>query len=134
MPGLVLPPVRQAFRAIAQTVVPEAATMGESEWMALEGLVEQLLSQRPALVHRQLGILIHAIEYLPLLTTGRRFSGLDAARRARFLGRLASAPLLLLRRGVWGLRTLVFLGYYARPGTAAAIGYRADRRGWEARR
>ena len=42
--------------------------------------------------------------------------------------------MLAVRRGFWGLRTLVFMGYYARPEAAAAIGYRADVRGWEARR
>ena len=50
------------------------------------------------------------------------------AGRAHALSLRASStlPLLLLRRGFWGLRTLVFLGYYARPEAAAEIGYRAD--------
>jgi len=59
---------------------------------------------------------------------------LDPARRARFLDSLQTSRLLLARRGIWGLRTLVLMGYYGRPRAAAAIGYRADPRGWEARR
>ena len=47
---------------------------------------------------------------------------------------LQDAPVLLLRRGIWGLRTLAFMGYYTRPDAQRAIGYRADPRGWEARR
>jgi hypothetical protein len=42
--------------------------------------------------------------------------------------------MLLLRRGIWGLRTLAFMAYYERPEAAAEIGYRATARGWEARR
>jgi hypothetical protein len=44
------------------------------------------------------------------------------------------SPLPLLRRGVWGLRTLVFLGYYARADVQTTLGYRATGRGWMARR
>ena len=130
----VLDPVRPTFRAVAVTVVPEAAQLGETQWLQLEGIVEQALALRPERMRRQLLVLIRLIENLPRLTAGGRFSRLDAARRTRFLERLQSAPLLLLRRGVWGLRTLVLMGYYARPEAAQAIGYRASAAGWAARR
>ncbi len=83
---------------------------------------------------RQLGLLFRVIELLPLLRFGRPFTKLGAAERTRFLAALEDAPLLLLRRGFWGLRTLVYLGYYARP--EAGRGDRVRRRparGWEAR-
>jgi hypothetical protein len=44
------------------------------------------------------------------------------------------SPIPLLRRGVWGLRTLVFLGYYTRPEVQMTLGYRASARGWVTRR
>ena len=130
----VVAPVRATFRAVAQAVVPEAQALDESQWLAVERIVEDALALRPAKVRRQLGLLIRAIETLPLLATGRRFSALDAERRTRFLMTLQNSPVLLLRRGTWGLRTLVFMGYYGRPEAAALIGYRADIRGWDARR
>jgi hypothetical protein len=43
------------------------------------------------------------------------------------------SPVLLLRRGFWGLRTMVYLGYYSRAAAAAEIRYRAHVNGWEAR-
>ena len=79
-------------------------------------------------------LLIRFLDLLPAPRHGRRLRSLDAARRLRLLESLERSPLLLLRRGVWGLRTLAFMGYYARPEAAAAIGYRAEARGWEARR
>ena len=134
MRNSVVAPVRPLFRAIAQTVVPEAAALSESEWTALENIVDDAVAQRPAKVRRQLGLLLRAIDVLPIATTGKRFTSLGPVGRGRLLEALQGAPLLLMRRGVWGLRTLIFMGYYARPEAAAAIGYRADPRGWDARR
>ena len=102
--------------------------------MELERIVELALTSRPPRLQLQLVILIRAIEWLPLLRYGRRFTRLASERRARVLAALQESPLLLLRRGFWGLRTLALMGYYARPAAAASIGYRADPRGWEARR
>ncbi len=131
---MVLPPVRDTFRAIAATVVPEAERLDGAGWAALERLVEEALEARPKAVRRQLRLLIRAIQLLPLLRRGRPFTRLGPGERASFLADLEDAPILLLRRGFWGLRTLVYLGYYARPEGGRAIGYRADPRGWEARK
>lgn len=131
---MILVPVRHTFRAIAVTVVPEASVLDEAGWGALEALVEKTLARRPAAVQRQLVVFLRAIEFLPRLRWGRPFTALAPEERTRVLSGFENAPLLLLRRGFWGVRTLVFLGFYARPEAAAAIGYRADARGWEARR
>jgi len=130
----VLDAVRPLFHAIAETVVPEASHLDSSGWQDVEAIVESALRQRPARLRRQLGILLRAIDWLPLLRYGRRFTALSAPQRVAFLSSLQRAPLLLLRRGFWGLRTLILMGYYARPTAGVEIGYRGDPRGWEARR
>lgn len=130
----VLEAVRGTFRAVAETVVPEARALPPEEWRTLETIVESALAKRPAKLRGQVRLLVRLIELAPLLRYGRGFTALDPARRTAVLRLLQDAPLLLLRRGFWGLRTLVLMGYYARPAAAAAIGYRADPRGWEARR
>ena len=134
MDGPVLEPVRAPFRAMAETFVPEASALDESGWTELEAIVEQALALRSPRIRRQLATLIRLLDALSLLRHGRRLAALDVLRRARFLSAFERAPILLLRRGVWGLRTLAFMGYYARPAAAALIGYRAEARGWEARR
>lgn len=130
----VLTPVRETFRALTVTFVPEAAGLDERGWTEAERIVEDALARRPAKIRRQLGVLVRLLDALPLLRYGRRFTALDPERRLSFLEALQNSPILLLRRGVWGLRTLAFMGFYARPEAAALIGYRADPRGWEARR
>ena len=131
---MVLAGIRETFRAFAATVVPEASGLDTSGWADLEQLVEKTLERRPPAVRRQLRALVRAIDFLPVFRWGRRFVNLGAPERTLFLESLEDAPLLLLRRGFWGLRTLVYLGYYARPQAAREIGYRADPRGWDARR
>jgi hypothetical protein len=126
-------PVRERFRSIACVIVPEATALDDAGWTELEGIVEKGLATRPPSVRRQLRILVRVLDLLPLFRFGRTLRALDPARRTRFLLAIENAPLLLLRRGFWGLRTLVFMGYYGREEAAAAIGYRADPRGWEAR-
>ena len=130
----VLPPVRPAFRAIAQTVVPESVSLDEQAWGEVERIVEHALAPRSEKIRRQVRLLIRVLDLLPLVRYGRRFRALGPARRLSFLDAMQSFPVLLIRRGVWGLRTLIFMGYYARPEGGAAIGYRADAAGWDARR
>jgi len=109
------------------------AGMDERGWAEAEAIVETFLASRPDAVRRQLVLLIRLLDLLPALRWGRRFRALDAVRRTRFLAALQDAPLLPARRAIWGLRTIAFMGYYARADAASAIGYRADKRGWEAR-
>jgi len=122
------------FRAVATCVVPEAGGLDAAQWDEMAAIVARAVAARPRALQRQLALFFTLLEWLPLLRYGRRLSRLDAGRRARVLDRLQRAPVLLLRRGFWGVRTLILMGYYGRPAAAAAIGYRADPRGWEARR
>ena len=125
---------RAAFRAVATIVIPEAGRLGPGDWDELDAIIGRALAGRPRRLRRQLGLLLLLLEWLPVLRYGRRLSRLNPARRIAVLERLEQAPLLLVRRGLWGLRTLILMGYYGRPAIAAGIGYRADPRGWEVRR
>src|SRR5213080_4430357 len=120
--------MQRLFAAVVTTVVPEAARLDAAGWTNLERIVEQALADRPASLRRGLKVFLRLIDWIAVVRYARRFSALDAARRARLLASIERAPLLLVRRGFWGLRTLVFMGYYGRPAAATEIGYRADPR------
>jgi hypothetical protein len=124
--------VRPVWRAVATTVVPEAAQLTPPEWAEMEAIVTRAVAARPAREQRQLALFLRLLDWLPVLRYGRRLAALDAGRRERFCQFVQRAP-LLVRRGFWAVRTLAFMGYYGRPAAAAAIGYRADPRGWEGR-
>jgi hypothetical protein len=122
------------FRASAVAIVPEAARLQPAGWQELEGIVQAALDERPAFVARRLRLLLRLLDVLALVRYRRRFSTLDPILRARLLASLQDSPLALLRRGFWGLKTLVLMGYYGRADAGSEIGYRADLRGWPARR
>lgn len=126
----VLDPVRPTFRALAATIVPEASQLDDAGWAALEGTVEDALAKRPPEIRRQMAVFIRVLGWLPVLRWGRRFRRLDPPDRTRFLHAIQDARVFLLRRGFWGLRTLVYMGYYARPEAYRAVGYAPRLRGW----
>jgi hypothetical protein len=128
----VLGSTRPLFRAVSVTVVPQARHLDADGWRELEEGVEQALALQPPARRRQLRLFLRVLDWLPVLRWGRRFRALEPRQRARLLAGLQDARPLLLRRGLWGLRTLVLLGYYTRPEAAAEIGYGASTRGWEA--
>lgn len=126
----VLGVVRERFRALAATIVPEAAELDDAGWAEVEAIVEDALGQRPRAVQRQLLVFIRLLNLLPVFRWRRTFMGLDPERRTRFLHAIQTSRLFLFRRGFWGLRTLVHMGYYGRPEAYRAVGYGARLRGW----
>ncbi len=129
----VLAPIRALFRALAQTVVPEASDLDEQGWTEVEAIIEGVMSRRPARQRRQLVLFLRLIDVLARLRDRRSFGALDTRRRTALLESLQDSRIALIRRGFWGVRTLSLMGYYARVEGAKEVGYRADPRGWEAR-
>jgi hypothetical protein len=128
-----MPRTRPAIRVIARAVVPEAASLDDSGWASFERLLESAVSARPAGVVRQLRAFLRILGFIARVRHGRGLADLTPREAGGLLERLAASRLLLLRRGVWGLRTLMLLGYYADDGRARALGYRASAAGWSAR-
>ena len=128
-----LAPVRGPFRALAASIVPEAATLDEAGWQEAETIVSGALATRPEPMVRQLLLFIRLANWLAVIPYGRPFTRLGPAARRAHLTRLESAPLLLIRRGFWGLRTLVFMGYYGQDRVRTELGYRASAAGWSGR-
>lgn len=121
------------FRTIMGTVVPEAVTLRDDEWREAAAIIARALAARPAGVRRQLSLFLHALDLVAFLRFGRGLRALSGSQRTVLLESLSRSRLLALRRGVWGVRTLAFMGYYARPEAARAVGYRASAAGWAAR-
>ena len=103
-------------------------------WSELERRILQALEARPPAVRRQLGVFVRVLEAASRIRYRTGLAGLDSRRRTALLESFAGSPVLLFRRGIWGLRTLVLLGWYTQPSVVSALGYRASPAGWEARR
>jgi len=134
VPRSALSAVRQPFRALAVAFVPEIAWCTPTQRDELERIVSGALAARPAALRRQVQLFILLLDGLSLARYGRRLAHLDLPRRTALLEGLARSPRLLLRRGIWGLRTLVMMGWYGQGDVQEQLGYRASAAGWEARR
>jgi hypothetical protein len=124
---------RERLRAIITAVVPEAAALSEPEWRDAEAIIGRALSTRAPAIRRQIRLFLWVLDAVSLVTHGHRLATLSANDRTGLLESLSRSKMLIVRRGVWGLRTLALMGYYARPQAALAIGYRASPAGWSAR-
>jgi hypothetical protein len=133
MSAVTLAPVRHILHAIATTVIPETASLGERAWNELDDVIERAVAQRGERVRRQIITFLRLVQSLPVVRFGKPFTSLGSARRTAFLESLERSRLLLVRRGVWGVRTLVFMAYYTRDDVCESIGYTSSASGWAAR-
>ena len=133
MPAATLSPVRHILRAVATAVVPESSSLDDRAWTEVDAMIEQAVAKRGPRVTRQLLLFLRLLELLPVARYGRTLTRLATHQRVAFLESIERSRLLLVRRGFWGLRTLIFMGYYTRDDVTASIGYRAHRDGWSAR-
>ena len=133
-PSPVLAPFRGTLRAMADVILPGPEALDEEGWLRAEAIMEGALASRPATVKKQIRAFLRLLNLLPLATTGHTLRNLPPGRRTAFLEAVQRSRLALLRRGLWGVRTLLFMGYYNQDAVRLEIGYRAHPGGWEARR
>jgi hypothetical protein len=128
-----LAPVRHILHAIATTVVPETASLDDRAWCELDQVIDDAVFRRGERVRRQLITFLRLLQSMAFARYAKPFTALDADRRVAFLESVERSRVLLVRRGFWGVRTLVFMAYYTRDDVAAAIGYHPSHDGWASR-
>jgi hypothetical protein len=97
--------------------------MDDDGWARFEAIIDSALAERPPGVRRQIGTFLNLIRIGPALRWGRTFDGLDDRRRDAWLRWLQDGPIGLFRQGFWGLKTLLFMGYYGQCEVWTEIGY-----------
>jgi hypothetical protein len=109
--------------SLAACIVPESAGAPTQVTEPLLAAVDEELRPRPRLQQLEFKLLLLAIRWMTVPFTMRRFEHLPPERQHGWLRALESAPLTMLRVGIWGLKTLVFLGYYTQAGVLQQILY-----------
>ncbi len=118
---------RDLLLAISERIAPGIRTLDADGRDRVLAIIEHAVASRPADVQRQFRLFLSVVRWLPALRYGRPFERLRPAQRDAVLHWFHDAPLTPLRQGFWGLKTLVFMGYYGRPEVADRIGYRPAR-------
>jgi hypothetical protein len=114
------------FETVAESVTPEVASLDAAGRARMLAIVDDALHDRPPAVRRQLGAFLSLVRLAPVLRYARPFDRLEKGRRTAVLRWFESCPVGLLRQGFWGLKALVFMGYYGQPEHWAEIGYAPD--------
>jgi len=119
----------QFLRVLAARIVPETADLDAAGMSRFFGLIDEALLERPPSVRRQFGTYLGLLRWAPLARFGGPFEKLSADRQDAVLCWFESCPVGLLRAGFWGLKVLIFMGYYGPPETNAVVGYAPERDG-----
>jgi hypothetical protein len=117
------------LRVLAARIVPESAELDAAGMSRFFGLIDGALLERPPSVRRQFGIYLGLLRWAPLARFGGPFEKLSVDRQNAVLRWFESCPVDLLRAGFWGLKVLIFMGYYGQPETNAVVGYAPERDG-----
>ena len=113
-----LAPVRGPFRALAASIVPEAATLDEAGWQEAEGIVSGALAMRPEAMVRQLLLFIRLANWLALLSVRTALHSLGACRTQGSPHQARECPLALDQAGLLGAPNPRVHGLL-RPGSCA---------------
>ena len=119
------------LEVVAARIVPEVAGLDAAGMARFVGIVDGALMERPEALRRQFGMLLGVIRWLPLARWGTPFERLTGPQQDRVLGWLEDAPVSKLRAGFWGLKTLVFMGYYGQEEIWPELPYAPRRDGNE---
>ncbi len=109
--------------AVGARVVPETASLDAAGRTAWRAVIADALGDRPEAMRRQLRAFLGIVERGPVVRFGAPFTRLDPARQDSVLRWLQDGPVELFRKGFWGVKALVLMGYYARPEAAAEVGW-----------
>jgi hypothetical protein len=114
---------------VGARIAPGLRELDASDRAIVRAIVERAIAARPPALRRQLALFLNVIRWAPIARYARPFDRLPPPRQDAVLRWFQNAPIAALRSGFWGVKTLVFMGYYGRPDVGASIAYRPSRQG-----
>ncbi len=92
-------------------------------------LIDVAVSQRDQSMQRQLGLFLWVIRVVARLRGLRRIERLSPEKLDSLMRWLERNPVSLVRKGFWGVKALILLGYYGQGPIRQALGYLPKLRG-----
>ena len=114
------------LQVLAARIVPETAELDVAGWSRFFSIIDEALLGRSPSVRRQFATFLGVLRWAPLVRYGSPLEKLQAGRQDSVLRWFEDCPLSILRNGFWGLKSMVFMGYYGQPETNELVGYAPD--------
>lgn len=113
----------QFLQILAARIVPESTELDTAGAGRFFGIIDDALQEREPAVRRQFAVFLGLLRWAPLVRYGAPFEKLRPERQDAVLRWFEDCPVGLPRKGFWGLKAVVFMGYYGQPETNARVGY-----------
>lgn len=125
----VLGPRQASFMLrLSSRIIPEVAGAEPEVKRCLTATVDQALRLQPPAQRFLFKLLLFALQWMTVPFTLRRLDHLPPGWQDALLRFLESAPLRILRAGIWGIKTLVFMGYYGQETVERRVQYLPSKR------
>jgi hypothetical protein len=111
------------LRILAARIVPETTDLDAEGLNRFFDIIDGALLERPESVRGQFATFLWVLRLAPAIRYGRPFERLSRERQDAVLRWFEDCPVGLLRKGFWGLKAMVFMGYYGQPETNPLVGY-----------
>ncbi len=108
---------------LAEAIVPEVGDLDDTGRRSCVAIIDQALQDRPPPLRRKFIFFLSALRWTPVFRHGVPLDSLRGEALNAALDWFQDCPLPLVRKGFWGLKTLIFMGYYGRPEVGEAIHY-----------
>jgi len=119
-----LSPSQERFLLVlAGRIVPESAGLSSEEKEEFLRILQDALGSRPPALQRQFGLFLGVLRWAPFFCFLAPFDRLSPERQDAVLRWFQDGPIGLFRKGFWGLKAMVYMGYYAREGVGETLGY-----------
>jgi hypothetical protein len=109
--------------AVAGVIIPSVGSLDEKGRRRFAAIVNVAMSDKPPKVVGQFKFFLFMLRWMTLPFFLRPFDRLGITSQTRVMRFLEYFPIGLVRTGIWGLKALVFMGYYGQPAISKAIGY-----------
>jgi hypothetical protein len=111
------------LKVLATRIVPETDELDVAGWSRFFVIIDEALQTRPASVRRQFATFLGVLRWAPIARYGSPLEKLQIERQDSVLRWFEDCPVNLLAKGFWGLKAMVFMGYYGQPETNELVGY-----------
>lgn len=116
---------------VAKRLVPDIGQLPRERQLDVIRVVDGALSEREPALQVQFGAFLKILNLAPFPRHFKTLKGLPPAIQDKWLRKFENSSIQKFRTGFWGLRTLIFMGYYGDPARAKEFNYTPSFKGNE---